>query len=165
MSDIENQELSLADIAGLDISDVEELRSSQLPAGLFTFEVTGRDVEKVQVKAKDSEDEVTKVKVNIISKVIEVETIIDKDVEEKDVLGKSYTETFFIDPADAAKGFGYLKGWVKDIGGENDGPMGGVEGAEGFLDKLITHRYPAKIVKKKGRDGNFYARMQTIKAK
>lgn len=160
MSDIENDMgMSLADIAGLDVSDVEELRSSALPAGLYTFEVTKTLLETRSVK----EDTETRYVAVVELKVIEVDTIVEKGVTESEVLGKTYTENFFIDPAEAQKGIGYLKGFIADVGGDNSGPIGGVEGApEGFLDRLVTHRFPAKIVKKKDRQGEMRSRLQLL---
>lgn len=160
MSEIENDMgMSLADIAGLDVSDVEELRSSALPAGLYTFEITKVNFEVRSVK----DDTETRYVASVEHKVIEVETIVEKGVTEAEVLGKSYTEQFFIDPAEAQKGIGYLKGFVADIGADNSGPIGGVEGApEGFLDRLVTHRYKAKIVKKKDRSGEMRSRLQLL---
>ncbi len=159
MSDLENQ-MSLADIAGLDVSDVEELRSSQIPAGLYTFEVSKTGMEETTV----GDDDELRYKASIELKVIEVSAIAERGVEDADVMGKTHSETFFINPAEAQKGIGFLKGFVTDIGGDSTGGIGGVEGApEGFLDKLVTHRFPAKIIKKKARDGNFYSRLQLLK--
>lgn len=166
--DNENQGLSLATIAGLDTSDIEELRSSQLPAGLYDFEVTETKLEQVTVN-KDGTDEL-RFKPSIVCKVIGVDTIVESGVKEEEVLGKTYTESFFIDPAEAEKGIGYLKGFVTDIGGDSKGKVGGLPEAErgsdyepGYLDKLVGHRFKSKIVKKKGRDGEFYSRLQLVK--
>jgi len=162
MSDgIENQ-MSLADIAGLDVSDVEELRSSQIPAGLFVFEVTKTGLDETTV----GDDEELRYKAAIELKVVGVETIVEKGVEESDVMNKTHTETFFINPAEAQKGIGFLKGFITDIGGDSTGNIGGVEdGPEGFLDRIVGHRFTAKIIKKKARDGNFYSRLQLLKVK
>lgn len=166
MSDgIENMGTSLADIAGLDVSDIEELRSSQLAAGLYVFEVQTSEFGERMVNTKDGDEEKRFV-ATIPLKVVEVEAIVEKGVEDSDVMGKTQTENFFINPAEAEKGIGYLKGFVTDIGCDSSGPIGGVEGApEGFLDRITGHRFRAKIVKKKGKDGEFYARLQLVKPK
>lgn len=167
--EVVGQSMSLADIAGLDVSDVEELRSSQIAAGLYTFEVV-RTLFEERTVTKDDEDQMRYVGV-IELKVIEIEAIAERGVEESDVMGKSHTETFFIDPSEAQKGIGFLKGFVTDIGADSKGAIGGLpEDAQpegyvpGFLDNLVTHRFKAKIIKKKGKDGNFYSRLQLIKA-
>lgn len=165
---VENTGMSLADIAGLDVSGVEELRSSQLPAGLFTFEVFRAELSSKMVKEESELRYVSEIEL----KVIEVDTIVDRDVSAEEVMGKAFTEKFFIDPAEAQKGIGYLKGFVADVGGDNQGAIGGLPEAErgadyqpGFLDKLVGHRFKSKVIKKKGRDGEFYSRLQLVKAK
>ena len=151
--------MSLADIAGLDVSDVEELRSSQFPVGLFTWEVAIAKLDTQTVK--DDELRYTGI---IELKCVEVDTLTDRDATPDDCLGKTFTEKFFIDPAEAQKGIGFLKGFVADVGCDNKGNMGGVEGAPpGYLDKMVGHRFKAKIIKKKGKDGEFYSRLQLIK--
>lgn len=159
---IENQGMSLADIAGLDVSDVEELRSSQIPSGLYTFECEPGKL--VETTVKDGTE--TRYVVEIAAKVVEVDTVTEKGVNPEEVMGKIFTEKFFIDPAEAQKGIGYAKGFIADIGAPNTGNMGGVEGAaEGYLDALQGHRFKSKVVKKKGRDGEFYSRLQVVKPK
>lgn len=164
---VENAGMSLADIAGLDVSGVEELRSSQIPAGQFTWEVIRAELSTKMVKEETELRYVAEIEL----KVLEVEVLVEKDTTPEEVLGKTFTEKFFIDPAEAHKGIGYMKAFVKDIGGSNEGAIGGLPEAEqpenyqpGFLDKLVTHRFKSKVVKKKGRDGEWYSRLQLIKA-
>ncbi len=159
---IENEGMSLADIAGIDTSEIEELRSSALPVGLYTFECQAGKLEDRMVK----DDTERRVVVSVPMKVVEVDTIAEKDVSESDVMGKTQTEQFFIDPSEAEKGIGYLKGWLADIGADNSGNMGGVDGAPaGYLDRLESHRFKAKIIKKKSKDGNYYSRLQLLPKK
>jgi len=100
-------------------------------------------------------------------KVIEVDAVTESGFDEKEMMGKTHTENWFINPADnesALKTIGYLKGFVKDIGCDNAGAMGGIEGQpEGFLDKAVTHRFKAKIIAKKDKDGETRSRLQLIK--
>ena len=165
MSDgVENSGLSLASIAGLDVSDVAELRSSRLGAGLYTFEVTKAFLEETKVK-DNTED---RIKAVIELKVIEVDTVTEAGFEAKDMEGKTHTESWFINPADAeaaAKTIGYLKGFVADMGCDNTGIIGGVEGQpQGFLDRTVTHRFKAKIVARKDRQsGDLRSQLQFIK--
>lgn len=163
---VENQGMSLADIAGLDVSDVEELRSSQIAAGLYTWEVTKGTMSSRMVK----EDTELRYVAEIELKVIEADAVTEKGVTPEDMMGKTFTEKFFIDPAEAQKGVGFLKGFVTDIGADSKGAMGGLPEDEqdadyvpGFLDKLVTHRFKSKVVKKKGKDGEMYSRLQLLK--
>lgn len=159
--EIENGGMSLADIAGLDTDDVEELRSQALTAGLYVFEMQAGKLQDTTVK-----DDERRIKINIPLKVVEVQAITEKGVTEEEVMGKVHTESFFVDPADPGKGIGYAKGFIADAGASNSGNMGGVEGAPtGYLDALQGHRFVAKALKKKGNDGVWRTRIEIPKQK
>ena len=149
----ENQTFSLASIAGLDASDIAELRATSLPPGLYVFEgVSG----KLEVREKD--DGTTQVLARIKLTVVEAKGILDKDINPDDLVGKGFTQTKYMDPTDAEQGIGYLKGFIGDIGLDSSGPMGGCNDDEGnqilgFLDLVEGHRFEAKLVSQKGRDG------------
>lgn len=166
MSDgIENGGMTLASIAGLDVSEVEEIRASRIGAGLYTFEVTKGFVEERMVKDNTE----LRYCPTIELKVIEVDAVTETGFDAAEMMGKTHSENWFINPSDneaALKTIGYLKGFVKDIGCDNAGAMGGIEGQPpGFLDKAVTHRFKAKMIAKKDRDGEMRSRLQLIKAK
>lgn len=150
--------MSLADIAGMDTSDITELRSSQLPTGLFLFEV-GRG----SLSEKVIRDDEQVYEIGLPLKIVEVDTITEKDTSPEDVIGKTHNERWLVIPAEAEKGIGYAKAFVADIGGDNTGAMGGVEDSEGWLTKNEGLRFLAKVVKKKGKDGEWYSRIQLPK--
>lgn len=170
-NELENAELSLASIAGLDVSDVEEIHSSQLPAMIGTFEVTATSLGKKTIDFGDGDE--VRIEAVIIRKVIEVDSIIEKGIEDADVMGKTIQSNFLIDPARAQEGIGKLKGHVSESGFDPAGAIGGLPEeerdenyVEGFLDKMIGHTQKGKIVKKKPRKGGDpFSRFQTIPPK
>lgn len=152
--------MSLADIAGMDVTDVTELRASSLPAGLYTFEGISGTLEE---REKDGEK---RYGAQMKFKVLEATAILDRDVNPSDLVGKTHTEFRQIDPADAATGIGYLKGFVADIGLDSSGALGGVEDAPpGMLDRIEGHRFEAKIRRSKGKDGVERSNIDPIKKK
>lgn len=151
-------EFSLADLAGLDISGIEEIRSERLPIGLYVFrgkkatltETTNRDDEKRYVA-------------EVTLEVAEVKALIEKDRgDESSLVGKTFTERFYIVPEKAQEGIGRIRGWYTDVGLDSAGPLGGLTedgGAPGVLDRIVDHLFPAKIIGRK-KEGETYARLQ-----
>lgn len=182
---IENEvedEFSLADIAGLDASEIAEVRFETLPAGVYTFrglsavfeDTTNRDEERRIVL-------ITKME------VVEVHSVIDREfkTEEKraELVGKKHTEKFYVVPAKAGEGLGLIRAFIGDIGLPNEGDFGGVPGAVypdtladgsphpsageeivGIVDAFVDHEFKAKI--KAGTfNGNKTANLQVDKPK
>lgn len=148
-------DFSLADLAGLDVSGVEEIRSERLPAMAGVFR--GDKVELVDGENRDQERRFIAV---VTFEVAEVQTIVEKGYAEADVLGKKHTERFYIVPEKAQEGIGRIRAFVADIGLDNKGALGGVEGMpEGILDRIVGHTFPAKITTRKV-DGETYSRLK-----
>lgn len=185
MEDIENDDgmdFSLADIAGLDASEIAEVRFSTLPAGVYNFvgvsahfeDTTNRDDERRLVL-------IVKVKVD------EVKSVVDRNfkTEEQrlDLVGKTHTEKFYVVPAKAAEGLGLIRAFIGDIGLPNEGAFGGHPGAVypdtlpdgsphpsageeivGIVDGIVDHVFTARI--KAGTfNGNPTANLQVDKPK
>lgn len=144
----DDQEFSLADIAGLDASNIAEVRFESLPAGVYVFrgesaifeDTTNRDDERRIVLVTKSE-------------VAEVKSVIDRDYKTDEqkatLIGKKHTEKFYIVPEKAAEGLGLIRAFIGDIGLSNEGPFGGVEGAEpGIVDAFVGHEFTGKIVQR-----------------
>lgn len=164
MSDIENQSMSLADIAGLDVTTVAELRMENLAEGLFIFEA-----EAGILGERENDEGEKKYGAQLKFKVLEVQAVMDRNVDPESLVGKTHTEFRSIDPAEAQKGIGYLKGFIADIGCDNTGSIGGLpeeaqpEGyVPGFLDKMAGHRFTAKIIHRKDKQGNVRANMKAV---
>jgi hypothetical protein len=170
------QEFSLADIAGLDASEIAEVRFETLPAGVYTFrglsavfeDTTNRDEERRIVLVAKME-------------VAEVHSVIDRDfkTEEKqaELVGKKHTEKFYVVPAKAGEGLGLIRAFIGDIGLPNEGDFGGVPGATypeghanageeiaGIVDGFVDHEFKAKI-KSGTYNGNKTANLQVDKPK
>lgn len=139
MSDIDNnefEELSLADLAGIDVSEVAEVRYEVLPQMIADFEITSAEFSESTIRSGDNEGHKVFVgKVEI--KVLEVKTLLDRaptGVDKAEYMeglaGKTYTEQLRIKPgisvgenaqehqARLAKEMGRVRAFVTDVGGE-----------------------------------------------
>lgn len=143
MVELEGQEISLASLAGEDLSGVAEQRFSNLPAGLFVFDTDPENPPHLEaVAGKDG-----KKKPAVIFSFLVVDCQGLKFPQETpegplSLIGRKYRETFFISDV---KSTGYVKAFVKDLGVDNTGPMGGMAGHTGFLDRCSRLRFAAPI--------------------
>lgn len=141
-------EFSLADIAQLDASEIAEVRFESLPAGVYTFRG-----ESAQFEDGTNRDDERRVILIVKMEVIEVKSVIDRDYktdeQKESLLGKKHTEKMYVVPEKAAEGLGLIRAFIGDIGLSNEGPFGGVEGAEpGIVDAFVGHEFTGKIVQR-----------------
>jgi hypothetical protein len=86
---------SLADLAGIDVSDIEEVRFSSLEPGAYGFEINEADL------GEDEKDGNRRFFARFDMKVVEVKTILTPGIDKESQIGKAHAERFFIDPFQA----------------------------------------------------------------
>lgn len=106
---LEGQEISLGDLAGLNLDEVQEKRFEALPKGDFVFEVESAKL------AVNGEGDKKRPVVAFKTKVLDVIRVNDNDFTGKpeDLVGKIHAQLFFITSLDSV---GYIKAFLKDIG-------------------------------------------------
>lgn len=141
---------SLADLADLDVSDIEEVRFTNLPAGIFGWEIKESELKEYE---KDGD---TKYKAEIELEVIEVKAIVPTPGEEKptpeSLIGKRHIERLVVDPAappeEVQKALGRIRAWVSDVGMDSSGKLGEiVKNLKGHTFVAKGSRRPDKIDK------------------
>lgn len=151
MSELDNEVIgeeelegfSLAALADLDASEIAEVRFESLPAGLYVFRG-----ESAAFEDTANRDDERRVVLTVKLEVIEVKSVLERGVDKEDLLGKKHTEKFYVVPEKAAEGLGLIRAWIGDIGLNNEGKFGGVEGSEpGIVDNIPGHEFPGKIIK------------------
>lgn len=157
-------EFSLADLAGLDASEIAEVRFESLPGGLYVFR--GKSALFEDGENKDGERRIVLV---TKSEVAEVKSVIDREYKTEEakaeLIGKVHTEKFYVVPVKAAEGLGLIRAFLGDIGLPNEGPFGGVEGSEpGIVDGFVDFEFTARI-KPGTYNGNKTANLQVEKRK
>lgn len=143
--------ISLADIAGLDVSEVNEIRMGALPKGNYVFEVKKADLE--EGTNKDNEQRFI---ITTESEVVEVISLIDPKEDKEALIGRKYTDKQYIVPEKWEEGVGLYRGRVTDMGCDSSGVLGEV------VERTVGHQYRAKITHRRDRDDRekFYADMQ-----
>lgn len=146
MSDLEQNEemeFSLADLAALDAGAIAEVRFESLPAGIYTFRG-----ESAAFEDTTNRDDERRIVLTLKMEVAECKSVMERGYEKEELIGKKHTEKFYVVPAKAAEGLGLIRAFLGDIGLPNEGPFGGVEGAEpGIVDNFPGHEFTGKIVK------------------
>lgn len=143
MADDDSMEggFSLADLADLDVSDVEEIRFESLPPGLYVFKVTDTTLDE-----KPNRDNEQRFIAEFKFEVVEVKAVTKKGVDPESLIGKKHTEKFYIVPEKAPEGIGRIRAFLSDIGLNSAGKLGEVVAAS------VEHIFPAKITERANRD-------------
>lgn len=150
----ETEEFSLADFADLDVSEIEEVRFVDLPAGVFEFIVSDSGIEE------DEKDGERRFKVNVELTIEEVKAVLDSKVDKELLVGKKHTERFFIKPGaeqeEVLKAIGRVRAFITDIGGESAGKLGDI------VTNIKGHQFRGQIIKQKDRHDKSreYARLK-----
>ena len=138
-------DFSLADLAGLDAGQIAEVRFEVLPAGVYGFR--GIEAKLEETENKDGERRFIMI---AQFEVTEVKSVVNRDYRTEEakaeLIGRKHREKIYVVPAKAAEGLGQIRAFIGDLGLPNEGPYGGVEGAEpGIIDGIVDHEFTAKI--------------------
>lgn len=130
-------EFNLADLAGLDTTEVAEVRFETLAQGVFEFEITNAELGE-----GDNKDGEKRFWAEFVLEVKDVKTVLDRGVDKDSLIGKKHTEKLYIVPAEWEKGVGRIRAWLTDTGLESAGALGQlIEAAKGHLfTGKITHQ-------------------------
>lgn len=113
---------SLLELAGVDLTGVAEVRFETLPPMKAGFEVV-----EVGKRGRDT-DKGPRLFIEVKAKVLEVLSVADAKFESAEakekLVGKTFSETFVIDPNDPLTGIGRFKAFLKDIGTNDNAKLG-----------------------------------------
>lgn len=143
MSDL-NEEFSLASFLDLDVSDIEEVRFEDLPAGVYIMEITDSGADE------DEKDGEKRVVVSFETTIQEVSACLDPAIKDTQTLvGKKHTTKFYVypegDPEKAAAVIGRIRAFITDFGGESKGQLGLILGnSKGLISKATIFQRPDK---------------------
>jgi hypothetical protein len=108
---------SLADLADIDVTDIEEVRFVDLPAGVYDWEIAEGNL------LDDEKEGVRRFKIEFELKVLEAVAVLEAGIDKDTLVNKIHTERFFIDPskdeADVKKAIGRVRAFVTDTGGDS----------------------------------------------
>lgn len=141
--ELEGHQLSLADLAGFDMSGVEAKKFENLPEGHFQFEITADPAPGLKVIANKGAAVLPCKVLNIVALKNPAET-----ADPTKLIGKFHYETALINTQESLS---YLMTTLEALQCKR-GPLGGVPGKPGMLDSLAGVRFSAGI--KHRRDKN-----------
>lgn len=142
----ESVQVSIADIAGLDMSGIEEFRGmGGLPAGTYEFRIKNFELGDKEIKDKDAADGKAVVPVAQLQvEVLACRHTKDQSVDPSTLTGAEHGEMFFI--RDLGKDLGRIKAFLNDIGAQGQGSLGEI------LAQQIGMEFAAVIKKRKDRN-------------
>lgn len=144
MTDDLDEGFSLAQLADVDVSDIEEIRFVDIPAGIYDWEVIDSTL------VEDTKDGERRFKIETSLKIIEVKTILEPGKNADDFLSKTHTERHFIKPKESEEkvkqAIGRYRAFVADMGVDNSGKLGDL------VSRVKGHTFTGKIVKQKNKD-------------
>ena len=157
MLEIDGEQVSLMDIAGIDMSGVEEVRSTTFPAGLFEFKCTEAKLDVRESKKGD------KAVVAFTLETMNVKTLVSetdnngKSINPEDLIGRKHVETFWI--TNPAEDLGRVVAFLNDTGLQATGSL------QELLDAMVDHSFQAVMSNKKDKNDSdiVYANLNRTK--
>jgi hypothetical protein len=139
---LEGVEVTLADLAGINLDEVKELRGEAFPKGVYIWEV---DSEKPPHLTVVGEGDKAKGAAVFRAKCLDVLTVSDPEFtgDNSTLIGKVHQETFFLTNPES---LGYLKAFMKDIGAPYS------PNVVTLLSGSVGTRFQAPIGKRKDKD-------------
>lgn len=166
---VQGSNFSLSDLSNIDLSEVDEVRGSTFPAGVFDWEVVADPVpafDVVDAKNKETGAEEKRAVVKFTMKCLDVVIMPPKQKDgsqspsPESVVGKTFTETFFIrTPED----FGRVRAFLTDIGVDTTQKKAAAQ----YLLDSVGARFRAPIVQRFKKDDHdvIYTNMDRTKIK
>jgi len=116
-------EVSLADLAGVDMTEVQEVRSSVTPAGKFHFRIDETEMKAQEATNKDDPQgaKINKPVIQFVLKAQNCFSLVDDALDPEDYVEAKHTETFWIN--DLKKDLGRVKAFLVDIGIDGNKPL------------------------------------------
>lgn len=152
-NDGEEQEVNLADIAGIDMNNVEAFEGGfePTPKGVFRFECKDAGLDTV------SSGDVDKAVIYFENEVVECYALVDDSLEPESMIGWKHRETIFI--SDLAKSVGQAKAIMQNAGFKGSGTL------EEMLDAFCGSQFisPIKHRKDKNDTDKIYSNLVVAK--
>ena len=154
-SPADDSEYSLADLAEIDVSEIDEVRFENLPPGVYEFEVTEAGLEE-----KMNKDNEKRFLANFAFKILAAKSVLKAGISKEDMVGKTHTERLFINPADTPEkvkeAIGRIRAFVSDMGQDSAGKLGDI------VANTKGHTFTSKVVEQKDKNDSsiVYARLK-----
>lgn len=114
---IDGQELTLAELAGVDMTDVQEVRFSVTPAGFFHWRIESMELKSKEILEDYDDPDSAMINIPVVDmelKAVNCLALVDDTLDTGDYVGITHYKTFKIQ--DLKKGLGRVKAFLVDIG-------------------------------------------------
>lgn len=126
---------SLADLAGMDTTDVKVLRSRLQKEGIYVVRLTAVEMSEAS-DGSDGKD--VRLSIRVGGDVLDFRPLKEEDqADAQDMVGRAFNQIKPFFPKDMAEQIGLLKGSYQAAHLSVTGRMGGVPGIEGWLDRAV----------------------------
>lgn len=129
---LNGESVSLADIAGLDMSDVQEYRGFLFPIGTYRWGILEAKLDKVKRQDQLCAAAIFKLHVKEV-----LAAVYPDGMNEEEIVGKEFTHTFAIQ--DIQKDLGRIKAFLVDVG------VSGKGGMQDLLNSAVDHDFIAPM--------------------
>jgi len=135
----DDEEVSLADIADIDIGEVSEVTGFEAtPAGVYEFRV--KETKLTSISTKDG----SRAAITMEFEIGNVLNLSDSSVDPESLIGKTHRETFFL--SELEEGIGRVKALMARSGFAESGKL------TDLLDQFVGHRFIAAVKQRKDRN-------------
>jgi len=132
--EIGGQTISLADLAGVNLEEVQEVRGFKFPKGFFKWRVLNSEIKKLGEKAA----------IQTECECLQVINCNDPDVQDEATIpGKKFSHTQFLSDME---GLGRQKAFMADAGFKGSGALGEL------LNQFTGTEFYGKVVHKRNKD-------------
>ncbi len=138
MLDVGGESVSLADIAGVNMDDVAEVRGTTFPSGTFQF------VTEEAKLAVVGQNENRKPGIQFSFKCTDVLSLTDSAKDADSVIGKLHNEMCFL--TEPLEGLGKAKAFMSDTGYKGQGRL------DAILEGFKGHEFKCKITQRADRN-------------
>jgi len=138
--------VSLADIAGMDMAQVEEFEGGfdPTPKGVYHFRCKDAELTQIDFKDKKTGEDVTRAIIQFDMEIVNVLAFVDDGINVNDWIEKVHQETVFI--TDVAKGVGQAKAIMTNAGFTGNASL------QELLDAFVGTEFDAPIAHRKNKD-------------
>ena len=139
-------EVSLLDIAGMDMAGVEEFEGGfdTTPKGVYHFRCKDAELTSVTYADKKTGNDITRAIIQFEFEIVNVMAFVEDNINPDEWIGKQHRETVFI--TDVAKGVGQAKAIMSNAGFTGSGSL------QELLDAFVGTEFDAPVAQRKGKN-------------
>lgn len=144
--DGENVQVSLTDLAGIDMAEVEPYRGGEVtPEGVYEWRGKSAEIDTMEINDKDSDTgRAVRPVITFCSEALAVRSVKDRSIDPDSLVGVEHYERFFI--RDLRKDLGRVTAFLGDSGMTGEGSL------QDMLERFTGHEFIAAVKHRKDKN-------------